>query len=584
MGGPGFIFRPQILFCAMLILSIIPSPPAAARNGAPPGVHGNTPVVNGLFYGDGDDALYQLYATSEYGSGLYVYYDASSTRLYVALVVTHTVNDMVCSANRDYTRSAGWNPPRPCNRATDSEYATFTLECAPGSSNSWTWQQAMGCPTNGANPPSGWKSDASCPSSGGNWPPGIQASTSWVANANAYQTAYPYSEPWPGGRDLPWNMYVDGIDLAGWKSPYVAFAPNDVTQVPGYPIYTSYDQLGPYSPDYGWEWSMIYEWSVDLGPAGANCGDDPIWLVSGQSHHSPIKNDDPDRSDDFRTDPNNPPILADWGDLPDSYGTTAANGGARHYLTVSGPRLGGTVQPEPNGGPTADASGDGDEEDGIAFRQGQLWTPGATVNLTATVSGNNGYLVAWIDWDNDGTFSPEERVIFGNLVSGTNPLTLTVPPGASTGGYVYLRFRLYDSANLPAELLPTGPAVGGEVEDYRHNWQPTAVKLLSFTAAPRGSTILVTWETASEVDNLGFHLYRREVGMQGYTRLNQALIPSRSPGQGEGATYAFVDEGVRGGVTYEYLLEDVDLAGRRTPHGPVAARALYVVFLPEAGK
>jgi len=133
-------------------------------------------------------------------------------------------------------------------------------------------------------------------------------------------------------------------------------------------------------------------------------------------------------------------------------------------------------------------------------------------------------------------------------------------------------------------LLPTGPAVGGEVEDYRHNWQPTAVKLLSFAAAPRGGAILVTWETASEVDNLGFHLYRREVGMQGYIRLNQALIPSRSPGQGEGATYAFVDEEVRGGVAYEYLLEDIDVAGRRTPHGPVAARALYVVFLPEAGK
>ena len=36
-------------------------------------VFADPPTVNGLFYGDGDDAKYQLYATSVGGSGLYIY-------------------------------------------------------------------------------------------------------------------------------------------------------------------------------------------------------------------------------------------------------------------------------------------------------------------------------------------------------------------------------------------------------------------------------------------------------------------------------------------------------------------------------
>lgn len=113
---------------------------------------------------------------------------------------------------------------------------------------------------------------------------------------------------------------------------------------------------------------------------------------------------------------------------------------------------------------------------------------------------------------------------------------------------------------------------------------PTAVKLVSFTAGPYGAEVLVAWETASEYDNLGFHLYR-QAGREGpVERLNQALIPSRAPGQGQGAAYTFVDGTARAGVGYLYILEDVDVNGRRTAHGPVPATAPYGVFLPLVGR
>ena len=109
---------------------------------------------------------------------------------------------------------------------------------------------------------------------------------------------------------------------------------------------------------------------------------------------------------------------------------------------------------------------------------------------------------------------------------------------------------------------------------------PTAVKLLSFSARPSGPAILLTWETAEEHDNLGFLLYRQNASGGPLDRLNPALIPACCPGGGGGATYLFLDTTVRSGVTYLYTLEDVDLNGRRTPHGPVQATAPYALFLP----
>ncbi len=111
-------------------------------------------------------------------------------------------------------------------------------------------------------------------------------------------------------------------------------------------------------------------------------------------------------------------------------------------------------------------------------------------------------------------------------------------------------------------------------------WTPTAVKLLSFTAAPAAGDVALDWETASEIDNVGFNLYRRQYGTESYVQLNNALIPSVSPGGGLGGRYSWTDAAVTAGVVYEYLLEDVDLYGTRTPHGPVEARADYAVWLP----
>jgi len=265
--------------------------------------------------------------------------------------------------------------------------------------------------------------------------------------------------------------------------------------------------------------------------------------------------------------------MIDYDDLPDSYGTTVANNGAGHVLggPTLGPNSGTTISSESNGQPGPGASSD-TYDDGIILGA-SAWTAGTTVAFTAKVNGANGYLVGWFDWNGDGKFDSSERVTFGNMSNGDNALSLKVPADAvSSGSYVYMRFRLYDKTTL-VSISPTGLAQGGEVEGYRHSWTPTAVDLVRFEAAVQDHAVLLTWETAQELDNLGFNLYRGESAAGPWTRLNAELIPAQHPGATFGATYTWLDEGMTPGATYFYRLEDVNVYGASTFHGPISITA-----------
>jgi hypothetical protein len=48
-------------------------------------------------------------------------------------------------------------------------------------------------------------------------------------------------------------------------------------------------------------------------------------------------------------------------------------------------------------------------------------------------------------------------------------------------------------------------------------------------------------------------------------------MPSQAPGAAQGAAYSYEDAAVEAGQTYWYWLEDVDLSGATTLHGPVSA-------------
>ncbi len=90
---------------------------------------------------------------------------------------------------------------------------------------------------------------------------------------------------------------------------------------------------------------------------------------------------------------------------------------------------------------------------------------------------------------------------------------------------------------------------------------PTASELNAFEAAALSANqVRVTWETANELNLIGFNLYRALENAE-EIQLNAALIPAQNVGSINGAPYEFLDDAARANTTYRYRLELVRADG-----------------------
>jgi hypothetical protein len=108
----------------------------------------------------------------------------------------------------------------------------------------------------------------------------------------------------------------------------------------------------------------------------------------------------------------------------------------------------------------------------------------------------------------------------------------------------------------------------------------TAIELASFSAVREGSTVSLAWETAVEIDNAGFNLYRAASPSGPLVKINEQLIGAK----GSGSSYSYMD--VAGTGDYYYVLEDIDTGGVATRHVPIAkvSQIFDQLFLPLIGE
>ncbi len=158
-------------------------------------------------------------------------------------------------------------------------------------------------------------------------------------------------------------------------------------------------------------------------------------------------------------------------------------------------------------------------------------------------------------------------------------ITITAAPStqtpAATGARLSVNSTVVDTAaTLPDTLTYTIPTSG----TYTVNWisvpgaswvnwtvtctQPaTAVALRGFTATRAATQVVIRWRTASELDLLGFNVYREVNGTR--TRLNRRLIAGKGAG-----VYSFVDRRAPKGKTVRFWVQVVNLDGSRSWYGP----------------
>ncbi len=212
-----------------------------------------------------------------------------------------------------------------------------------------------------------------------------------------------------------------------------------------------------------------------------------------------------------------------------------------------------------------------DIEDGVEQSFGPTWVklqrngsadPG-TITITKSPAdlGGNYFSFLWtieadveVGLDIDVTICYAEDEIPSNL-QGEEPLFTIYHRGNSAEIFQPFATDVDEAANcITANTNSFSEFAIGEAV-------PTAIELISFAAsADENDTVTLKWETATEIDNAGFNLYRRVAGSDhAWEQINSGLIASK--GQlGQGATYQYSEDNVPDG-TWEYLLEDVDLNG-----------------------
>lgn len=135
--------------------------------------------------------------------------------------------------------------------------------------------------------------------------------------------------------------------------------------------------------------------------------------------------------------------------------------------------------------------------------------------------------------------------------------------------------RLNDSdADLNGQIVVNTDRLGTSDHTFDAGFvipiqEPTAIELLSFDVAWDGpAAARLTWETAVEIDNFGFKLYRGTTPE--FEAATEIGFVSSAVTTGFGSRYAYQDSAIPiGNDRFWYWLVDVDTAGQESRHGPL---------------
>ncbi|MCX5532756.1 GEVED domain-containing protein [Streptomyces sp. NBC_00006] len=204
----------------------------------------------------------------------------------------------------------------------------------------------------------------------------------------------------------------------------------------------------------------------------------------------------------------------EYGDAPDSYGTSKAKGGASSVADPARLTLGRTVTAEVDARTPLDATGDDDD---ALSTVPPVPAEAATYGLKVPVNNKTGKaatLAGWVDFDRNGTFDAGERVTVPVQADATSAeLNWSGLTGRSAGDS-YLRLRLYEGT--VADPKPTGAFDGvGEIEDH-----PVTIE----APEPKSSMKITKSSDKTEVEPGGTLTYTVKIANTGETALKDQTV------------------------------------------------------------
>lgn len=238
----------------------------------------------------------------------------------------------------------------------------------------------------------------------------------------------------------------------------------------------------------------------------------------------------------------------------------------------------------------------------------ELWAlvnpPSGSQTITATLSGNAKFVLGAVLFTGVDQTTPSSS--FVSTSGHATPISLTVPsasgelivdvygrndPSNTDPVDTTIQLEQFDTKtnscalsmsikNATSSSTTMDWAVTGGGNDWAlgaisiRPLPPTLAHMKSFAALPgKNGTVTLKWETSYEVDNLGFNIYREQAGKM--TRLTSQIIAGSALQAGAGIaltsgnSYWWTDKSTGDKSGARYWIEDIDLKGTSTMHGPI---------------
>ena len=206
------------------------------------------------------------------------------------------------------------------------------------------------------------------------------------------------------------------------------------------------------------------------------------------------------------------------------------------------------------------------------FRAGTLYDNGYNIVETTNEGAGTGGFTNGTNNDivGAGTYNLSTTLEENNTTNGTWTLKTTTGSAAINAGTSEQGDHPVAIPNQDQRGAERNGATDIGAYEYYDDDGSLPVTLTSFSATAGDGKVTLNWITESEIENLGFNIYRSTKYNDQLSIINDQLIP----GAGNSSSrheYEYVDKYVINGVKYWYKLEDVDYSGNTELHGPVSA-------------
>ena|GEM_PF-430558 len=258
---------------------------------------------------------------------------------------------------------------------------------------------------------------------------------------------------------------------------------------------------------------------------------------------------------------------------------TGVGTGATATATVSGGAVTGITVTNGGSGytstPSVTFAGGGGSPSAIATVVGN-----AVTSLTLT-SGGSGYTTP--PTVTISTFGPGSGATATAVLSGNSVTKFTLGAGGSAYTNTPVITINGQTTVDTTALANTATVTYNETDVYTANdpstdtvtvLSPSLVKMFKMDATQSKNVANITWSTSFEQDNLGFFIWRQDASGNRTKIAPHIIAGSALLNKGHftgGRSYRFVDKTAPAGFV-QYYIEDVDLKGAHTLHGPVTPR------------